>query len=281
MMNILKLNLWIWQFQPDIIHVHSYRVSKLIFGKWNIIRTIHGIGNIPEEYPRMKKLYSISNAVAEYTKRQGFESTVIENGINVADMKCKTDFPHPTSFFKLVQVSRLWIKDKGQDILLKALKKLTDHNIFNFRMYFIGTGPSEKYLKKLTNDLSLNDYVFFEGAKSQDYIYEHLNDYDAFIQPSRHEGFGLTVAEAMAAKLPILVSDIEGPMEIIGNGKYGMSFQSENIDDLVKKLKLILSGGYDYTMIEPAHQRVSSFYDVSVTAKKYMEEYQKISTNKV
>ena len=38
-LKIVKLNLWIWKYNPNIIHVHSYQVSKLILGKWNIVRS--------------------------------------------------------------------------------------------------------------------------------------------------------------------------------------------------------------------------------------------------
>ena len=101
-------------------------------------------------------------------------------------------------------------------------------------------------------------------------------DYDVFVQPSRSEGFGLTVAEAVASKLPIIVSNLPEPMEIIGNGKYGMYLKNEDAADLADKLEIILRGGYDYSMIEPAYEYVKSYYNVSITAKKYLEEYKKV-----
>lgn len=54
--------------------------------------------------------------------------------------------------------------------------------------------------------------------KNQEWIYHNLCNFDLFIQPSRFEGFGLTVAEAIAAKVTVLVSNIQGPMEIIDDG---------------------------------------------------------------
>ena len=119
-----------------------------------------------------------------------------------------------------------------------------------------------------------------EKVKTQEFIYNHLCDYDLFVQPSRYEGFGITVAEAMAAKLPVLVSDIEGPMEIIGYGKYGMYFESENVDDLAEKLRNILQGGYDYSLVEKAYQHVCNHYDVVTTAQRYIAEYKKVINTK-
>lgn len=71
--------------------------------------------------------------------------------------------------------------------------------------------------------MHLEDHVIFEGLKEQAWIYENLCRYDLFIQPSRYEGFGLTVAEAISAKVPVLVSNIEGPLEIIDGGRLGMT----------------------------------------------------------
>ena len=273
---IVKLNYWIWQFSPDIIHVHSYRVSKLIFGSWNIVRTIHGMNNNPEEYPRMKALYSISDIVKEFSEKQGFHSKVVLNGIKISEMNTCKNVEARKDRYKLVQVSRLYVKDKGQDILLNALGKLVRGGISNFEMHFIGTGSSEAMLKDIANELNISNKVIFEGLKSQEYIYEHLCEYDCFIQPSRCEGFGLTVAEAMAAKVPVLVSDIQGPMEVIGYGKYGMSFKSEDVDDLADKLKIILQGGFDYSLVDKAYEHVCKEYDVSKTAQKYIDEYTKV-----
>ena len=96
------------------------------------------------------------------------------------------------------------------------------------------------------------------------------------IQPSTHEGFGLTVAEIIAAKVPVLVSDIEGPMEIIDYGKFGMYFKSKDIDDLADKLEIVLQGKYDYSKVDQAYQHVSTNYSVQNTANKYIEEYKKV-----
>lgn len=277
-LKIIKLNICMSIFNPDIVHVHSYRVSRLIFGKKNIVRTIHGLDNIPMEYPQMKALYAISDAVRDFTIGQGFMNvTTVENGILTDIFKKRKSSPCMLpSVFHLVQVSRLYIIEKGQDLLIEAMSLLKERGINNFIMHFVGSGESESMLKKMVKEKGLNSYVVFEGNKTQDFLHEHLCDYDLFIQPSRNEGFGLTIAEAVAAGLPVLVSNLEGPMEIIGNGRYGMSFESGNIKDLADKLQIILGGGYDYRLVDKAYQHVVEKYDVRRTAKRYIEEYKKI-----
>lgn len=143
-------------------------------------------------------------------------------------------------------------------------------------MHFIGEGESRTELENLVRDFNLDSYVTFEGIKTQEYLFDHLADYDCFLQPSRYDGFGLTVAEAMAAGLPVLVSNIEGPLEVIDNGKVGMAFKTEDVIDLADKMEIILRGGYDYSKIARAIERVRQKYDVAITAQKYINEYKKI-----
>jgi len=275
---IAKLNFQLLLFRPSIIHVHSYQVSTLLIGKWRIVRTIHNTHNKTDEYPKMDALYAISNAVKDYTSKQGFTNvTVVDNGIDVNSFITKKNSTPKDGVYHIVQVGRLFSSQKGQDILLRAISTLVNKkNVKNFTLHLIGTGESEDSLKIMVNDLRISDYVCFEGFRDQDYIKEHLCLYDLFVQPSRYEGFGLTVAEAIAAKVPVLVSDIEGPMEIIDNGKYGMHFKNTDAENLADKLEIVLKGGYDYNMIEPAYEYVKNHYDVSITARKYLEEYKKV-----
>ena len=274
--DLFKINMHLLSFLPNIIHLHSTNLSKLIIGNWCLVRTIHNTHNPTEEYPKMKALYAISCAVKDYTDKQGFHNvTVVENGISTDSFRKKESFH--VDFYNLVQVSRLYKVSKGQHILLKALNILVnERKVYNFHMSFIGDGPSRNEYEQMVKDYKLVDFVTFEGKKTQDYLFDHLCDYDVAIQPSTHEGFGLTVAEAIAAKVPVLVSDIEGPMEIIDNGKYGMYFKKGDIIDLADKLEHILKGGYNYNMINPSYNHVKTHYDVSITAKNYLEEYKKV-----
>ena len=137
-------------------------------------------------------------------------------------------------------------------------------------------GGGKSQLIKMTHELPLEDHVIFEGLKEQAWIYENLCRYDLFIQPSRYEGFGLTVAEAIAAKVPVLVSNVEGPLEIIDGGRLGMTFENENVEDCANKILEFVKQGRNETIIEQAYQYVCEHYDVSVTAHTYLNVYRSI-----
>lgn len=274
---LIKFNYWLWKQRPNIVHVHSDKLSDIILDRRHIVRTIHSNLNDCREYPRMKALFAISNSVRKTTLEQGYESLVIENGIHCSCFVHKQKEKN-TQMFQLVQVGRLNISLKGQDILIRAVEELVHHRgIRNFHVTFIGEGDSRKELEQMTIKKNISQYISFIGRKSQSWLYEHLSDFDCFVQPSRLEGFGLTIAEAMAAKIPVLVSDIEGPMEVIDHGKVGMFFRNGDVKDLTNKLVIILNGRYDSSLIDKAYQRTISKYDVISTAKRYIEEYKKLA----
>ncbi len=272
---ILKLNLHLLKFNPDIIHIHSAGISKIILLPFPIVRTIHNTRNKCDEYPRMKRLFSISKTVQAYTKEQGFDSILVENGIPTKTFLSKDSVWNPNTILHVIQIGRLDIQQKGQDILIDAIDKLVNsYEKKNIRVHLIGEGEDKSLLEKMIIDKKLEDFIIFEGVKTQAYLKEHLKDYDLLVQPSRYEGFGLTVAEAMASGLPVLVSDIEGPMEIINHGKYGFHFKSEDTNNLAAELINILERGFDDSVIKEAQKHVINKYDVSRTAASYLEYYQ-------
>lgn len=275
---IIKLNLFLMKFRPDVIHCHAYREINLVFYPFGKrVRTIHNTYNVSDEYPKYDQLISISKAVYEFTQKQGFDSVVADNGIPVSRIAHSKAAPFTDGKLHFIQVSRLDLEQKGQDILLNALGILKNNDGFtNFKMHFVGNGESEDMLKSMVQNLHLENEVVFEGLKDQSWVYQNLCNYDLFIQPSRYEGFGLTVAEAIAAKVPVLVSNIEGPLEIIDGGRLGLNFQNESAADCAVKLKSFIESGRNDAQVVEAYQYVCEHYDVSITARKYIDVYQSI-----
>jgi len=149
-------------------------------------------------------------------------------------------------------------------------------------MHLIGDGSSRELLQEMSNTLGINELVLFEGNKPREWIYENLCNFDLFIQPSRYEGFGLTVAEAMVAKVPVLSSNIEGPVEIMtvndggSNRLVGYTFETQNSEDLAKKIAEFVQNGRNEKSVELGRRHVMANYDIRNTALRYLEEYRKL-----
>jgi glycosyltransferase involved in cell wall biosynthesis len=156
-----------------------------------------------------------------------------------------------------------------------------DNQIKNIRLDLIGTGDSKPFLLQLVKKYKIENYVHFLGFKDRNYIYKNLCKYDLFVQPSLFEGFGLTVAEAMAAKIPVLVSNADGPMEIIDNGRYGYFFEIGDAKDCAKKIKEIKEKSVEEILkiTESSYERVSENYSIKNTVTKYLSIYKELLKN--
>lgn len=276
---IIRLNALLLKLNIDVLHCHDHNISPLLFPsiKKKAVLTIHDVGIDTKHFAQYKKLFAISKTVKDDIQvRSGISSVLVYNGICLNKI-LKKDYTIINNLFKIVIVSRLYHEKKGQHIAIEALKILNRKGISNIQLDLIGTGNSEQYLKKLTTKYGLNEQVFFLGLRNRDYIYSHLKDYDLLLQPSLYEGFGLTVVEGMAAKVPVLVSDIDGPKEIIENEKYGFQFSSGDINNLADN---IISLYHKYKLqdqlllkVDMAYEHAKKKFDISITADNYLDNY--------
>ncbi|HEX7366909.1 MAG TPA: glycosyltransferase family 4 protein, partial [Pelobium sp.] len=213
--------------------------------------------------------------------RGGLESEMIYNGINFEDFKFRTNYENIAGKnIKLVQISRLLHQQKGQDILLEAIALLVNKfEIKNIHLDIVGDGPSEEYLKKLSESLKLQKYVSFLGPKDRSWVYSSLINYDVLVQPSRIEGFGITLIEAIATGLPVISSNIEGPLEVLENISSAYIFDVNKVEDLAAKIKQLI---FDYELGQIEKKCLESFkvaearFRVKDTAINYLNAYQKM-----
>jgi len=265
----------------DVIHAHGHHLGKLLryLTKKPVVLTIHSLNNNISPLKHYHKLFVISGAVkSDIEKRSNLKPVVVYNGIKTSSIK-KRQQPKGDGVFKIIQVSRLEHEKKGQDVLLRALKLCIEKKDVNDPMItldFAGDGKSMDYLKKLTSELGLYDHVKFLGNKTREWVYENLCEYDLFVQPSRYEGFGLTVAEAMAAKVPVIAASHDGPAEVLDFGRYGFLFKNEDHADLAKKIRELLKmkpNNELRELVESAYQHCVNNFDIGITAENYVKQY--------
>ena len=97
------------------------------------------------------------------------------------------------------------------------------------------------------------------------------------VQPSRYEGFGLTVVEGMVAGIPVLVTNVEGPMEIINHGEFGYFFESGNAASCAGNIFKIINEYYTtsfFNKLRRARIHAIDNYDIQNTVNRYLQEYE-------
>jgi glycosyltransferase involved in cell wall biosynthesis len=103
---------------------------------------------------------------------------------------------------------------KGHDVLLRAFAPLAGE-LPQAGLALIGAGPEEDSLRQLAQELGIAEQVAFCGWRSD--APALLAAFDACVFPSRQEGFGLAIAEAMAAARPVIATAVGGVPEVLGD----------------------------------------------------------------
>lgn len=267
------------RFRADVIHSHDPQLGVLLklTSFIPVLLTIHGPAFDTAQMRYYKKLIAISRAVKfDVESRSKNKCDIIYNGISIGTIK-KREANSKQNDFNIVSVGRLDHMVKGQDLLIDAAYNLVvKKGLTNIKFFVVGEGSSRKYFQEKIIKLNLIENVFLLGNKDREWIYENLYTYDLFIQPSRLEGFGLTVTEAMAARVPVIASDIEGPAEILEYGKHGILFENSNYEDLTLKIEnaiqLIENGGI-VKIVNSAYNHCLNNFNITRTAQEYCEAY--------
>lgn len=271
-----RLNMAIARLRPDIVHVHHEKFCRLVrLRRSRMIYTVHAL-NITMEYSAGTAMAAITDVVADDIRGRlpGADVTTVPNGIIVADVARRPEgMPHT---FRLVQVGRLEPELKGQDIAIRALGILKRRGTDNVEISFIGTGSGLDSLRRLAENEGVARQIHFEGMRDRGYIYSRLCHYDAMIHSSRYEGFGLTVAEGMAAGLPLILTDHDGPWEVADHGRLCLSAEKGNAESFADAIAALIA---DYpTALNRAQEALDYVrrFDISHTIEAYDRLYDKV-----
>ncbi|MFC0003688.1 glycosyltransferase family 4 protein [Micromonospora siamensis] len=177
-------------------------------------------------------------AGVEQYRRIGFgASRVFEFGyfLDVADA-CK--YPDVgagaggTGPVRLVFVGRL-DGNKRLNWALKALSVLRDRD---WRLDVVGTGPRHDELTRLADELHVGDRVRWHGVLPNHEVNVLLAASDVLVLPSRYDGWGAVVNEALGAGTPAIVSDAAGSAALVAGGARGSVFSALSLDSLRRAL---------------------------------------------
>ncbi len=227
----------------------------------------------------------ISNYLAEWAKNMGAKCPieVIPNGVDI-DLfkknldnldKFKSKQESPLNYTWLITTSRL-VEKNGIEDIIKALTHLEK----NFKLRILGTGPLEKRLKGITENLKLKDRVEFLGQKDLKDIPDFINVAKIFIRPSLSEGMGNSFIEAMAAGIPVIGTKVGGIPDFLKDGETGLFCEVQNSKSIAEKvMEYINDPGRTDKIVENAQKLVRANYDWDLIVKKMKNIFEKLCQN--
>lgn len=266
---------------PIIYHSHTdYGLNALL----NVRAT--NAGTLSYAYERLvyDEAYTIIT-VSQYLKNllitnfgQGDKIIVIPKGVHIDEYahalvekkeKSKKDY-------RIIFVGRISV-DKGIEVLLNALakaKKVVNEKLI---LYIVGTAINQEYLmliKSIIKELDLQSNVLFLGYKNQSEIAPLYCECDVAVVPSYGETFGKVAIEAMAAKLPIIISDVGGLSELVEHEKTGLKFEIGNAEQLSNYICKLWSDKTLYKLLsENGYENVVKYYNMDKVFEKINQQY--------
>jgi glycosyltransferase involved in cell wall biosynthesis len=177
-----------------------------------------------ERYPELEDKCKIISS--------GIDKEIIEP-VNI----CQKFETIKSGTIKFVTVARFQ-KLKNIDVNLKVLARI---NKSNWEYHLVGEGPERQRLEIMTNQLGINDKVFFHGWKSREQVLEILKTTHCFIMVSAPETFGLVYLEAMAKGNIVIGSRNWGIDGIVQDGLNGYLCTPRDEDGILEKINHILN----------------------------------------
>lgn len=144
-----------------------------------------------------------------------------------------------TDTIRLIYVGQL-IRRKGVDVLLSAL---TRHRRMDWHLDIVGDGPERNALLGQVTKAALIDKVSFHGALRNDIARQMIARSDCLVLPSRWDGWGAVINEALMQGVPVICSDACGASDLLGSPERGEMFQVGSVKELANVLeRWILNG---------------------------------------
>jgi glycosyltransferase involved in cell wall biosynthesis len=164
-------------------------------------------------------------------------------------------------------------EEKGQDVLIRAMSdvKRTFHDA---SLLVIGDGPDREKLALRARELGVDDHIRWIGQQMPESVFMYYAVMDVAVVPSRFEGFGLAAAEAMAAGLPVVASDVDGLREVVENGATGYLAAPDDSDMLAEKIKYLLSDPVRASeMGRAGRERVARYFSMERFTEAVLNAY--------
>lgn len=275
----------------DVIHVHLFPAQILVpiattFAGLTaaLITTEHNtfnrrrriiLGRLFDRflYRFYRKIACISSgtrdAMVQWLPGTSSRLVTIHNGIDLSMFSTDTRRDASRNKIPIILSAGRLTEQKNYETAIEAISRLRDHS---FEYWIAGAGGLEPLLKELVRSLDLEDKVRFLGFRSD--LPQLFRQADVFLLVSRWEGFGLAVAEAMAAGLPVVVSDVPGLREVVGEeSQAGFMVSPTSPGMVAHRLSELLENSDQRSMMGRNARRQASQFTIEKTVEKYLQLY--------
>ncbi|MEH7309215.1 glycosyltransferase [Neobacillus drentensis] len=188
-------------------------------------------------------------------------SNIVSSKLILNQLKKGKGFKDTFNGLRILTVGRLTI-EKGQDLGIKVLARLIDEG-YNVKWYCVGEGNLRGNYQKLVGKYNLQETFIFLGSDPNPYPY--IDQCDIYVQPSRHEGYCISLAEARCLGKPIVTTEFTGAREQIKNGETGI-IVGVNEDEIYNAVVNLINN-YDLRM-KFSNNLVKEKFDSSIEVKK-------------
>lgn len=267
-LSVLILKYIIYKIKPDIIIAHGNRAIN--FSKFAKSQNIKLIG-IAHNYSlkglrKCDFVIALTHHMKEFLLKNNFAESricILPNMINISK-----DFTPNKTYRKPIVIGVLarFVAKKGVDVFINAIKILKEKK-YDIQAVIGGSGEENDNLIALVHKLNLQDQISFTGwVNDRDKFFEQI---DIFCLPSLHEPFGIIILEAMEASVPIVITDTEGPTEIITNMRDGLICKTGSAEDLAGKITYLIDNPIKAKEFSKnAYLTLKQNYDIKVVSEK-------------
>lgn len=242
----------------------QFRTADLIISKSEALRSAYLKAGFSKE-----KLADIPYFVDEknFTKPNDLKVSLLKNKLL------------SEQYFPIILFVGAVSKRKGVDILINSFQ-LVKKKYNNAVLLIIGNNSTksddEEFYQKIKKIKKESESIKFINPIQN--VNEYMFISDVFVFPSRREGFGIVIIEAMASELPVIVNHIEGITNtIVKNEESGYLIQSENPEDYNDKIQKILEDNVlRKKFINKAKNDIIKKYSYQNIMQKYISLYDKL-----
>lgn len=198
----------------------------------------------------------------------------LSNITMIADpLPIKVSYNSPLTAKRVITIGR-YSYEKGYDLLLRVWsiveKKCTDWQLDIFAM-----GDPTPYVK-IMDELSIDKTRCHLNSSVVDVESEYVNS-SILVQPSRTEGFGLVLVEAMACGLPVISFDCEnGPRSIITDGEDGFLIPPFDVESFANRLFQLMNDDKLRRTVGENGKRKSQLYQIDSVGSQWKQLFDQL-----